>query len=298
MNKQGVISLGEAFVDLISQDQTNSKYDQFLGGATVNLVVGTRRMGVPSYYLCKLGSDDISDFVNKELNKENVNINYSVKSITKKVCCVYVHLNEKGERYFHAYVNETPDEWITNAELDEELFKTGKIFSYGSGTLFHETSRETTEQALILAKKYNLLTAFDTNIRLKRWESEEKCRETIFSFIQHADIVKIAEDELFFLTGTQTIDEGLRKVSEFNIPYLFITMGKEGAIVLHDGERIAVPGIDVNVVDTTGAGDAFLAAILVSFHEKGLPKDNIQLKEYLKFANHTAANTTTKMGAL
>ena len=74
MNQQGVISLGEALVDLISKDQTNSKYDQFLGGATVNLVVGTRRMGVPSYYLCKLGADDISNFVKDELKKEEVNI--------------------------------------------------------------------------------------------------------------------------------------------------------------------------------------------------------------------------------
>ncbi|MBP0726473.1 carbohydrate kinase [Bacillus sp. RG28] len=298
MNRQGVISLGEAFVDLISQDQTNTKYDQFLGGATVNLVVGTRRLGVPSYYLCKLGSDDISDFVKEELKKEKVNIDYSVHTSTKKVCCVYVHLNDNGERYFHSYVNETPDEWITNVELEEELFKTGKILSYGSGTLFHEVSRETTEQALVFARKYDLLTAFDTNIRLKRWESEEKCRETIYSFFKHADIVKMAEDELLFLTETQTIDEGLRKIAELNIPYLFITMGNEGAFVLHDGNRIDVPGINVNVVDTTGAGDAFLAAILYSFHEKGLPTTHSQLKEYLQFANQTAADTTTKIGAL
>ncbi|MGJ7922098.1 carbohydrate kinase family protein [Neobacillus sp. LXY-4] len=298
MKKQGVISLGEAFVDLISLDLTNTKFQPFLGGATVNVAVGTRRYGIPTHYLCKLGTDETSIFVEKELKKEQVNLDFCVESAAKKVCCVYVHINKHGDRYFHSYINETPDEWLTETELSKEPFESGKIFYFGSGTLFHPTSRKTTVFALHYARECGTLVAFDTNIRLKRWESEEICRETICSFIKQADLVKMADDELFFLTEEKTIEEALNKISDWNIPFLFITKGKKGAYAVHDRKKIAVPGIEINAVDTTGAGDAFMAAILYCFHEKGIPADESQLKEYLEIANQAGALATTKIGSL
>jgi fructokinase len=298
LRKEGIISLGEAFVDLISKDKTNTTYQQFLGGATVNVIVGTSRYGIPSFYICKLGTDENSIFVENELIKEKINIDYCVRSSEKKVCSVYVHLDDNGDRYFHTYVNETPDEWLTEDELERDLFLKGKIFYFSSGTLFHNIARRTTEQALTYARESQTLVAFDANIRLKRWNSEEECREMISSFLNRADIVKMTEDELLFLTETKTIDEGLDKTSEMNIPFLFITMGKEGACVVHSGKRMTVPGIRVNVVDTTGAGDAFLAAILYCFHKKGIPLDDVQLMEYVQFANKAGALTTTKIGSL
>ena len=298
LSKEGIISLGEAFVDLISTDQTNTRYRQFLGGATVNVAVGTSRFGIPSYYLCKLGTDENSLFVAEALKKENINIDYCVSSPEKKVCSVYIHLDENGDRYFHKYVNETPDEWLTVDELEKETFHAGKIFYFSSGTLFNDKARKTTEQALTYAEESQMLVAFDANIRLKRWESEEECRERVSSFLKRADLVKLTEDELLFLTETSTMEEGLVKISNLNIPFLFITMGEAGACVLHDGKRMNVPGIKVKAVDTTGAGDAFFAAVLSRFHEKGVPVDDVQLKEYVQFANKIGAIATTKIGSL
>ena len=298
LSKEGIISLGEAFVDLISADQTNTRYQQFLGGATVNVAVRASRFGIPSYYLCKLGTDANSLFVAKALKKENINIDYCVSSFEKKVCSVYIHLNEDGDRYFHKYVNETPDQWLTVDELEQELFHAGKIFYFSSGTLFNDKARKTTEQALAYAEEYHMLVAFDANIRLKRWESEEECRERVSSFMKRADLVKVTEDELLFLTEASTMEEGLVKMSSLNIPFLFITMGEAGACVLHDGNIMDVPGIKVKAVDTTGAGDAFFAAILSRFHKEGVPVDDSQLKEYVHFANNIGAIATTKIGSL
>lgn len=296
--KRGVISFGEVIVDLVSQDQTNENYQSFLGGATVNVAVGVSRASVPSYYLCKFGTDDRSAFAEIKLNEEKVNLDYCIHSSNKKVCCVYVNLNEAGDRYFHAYINETPDEWLTKAELQEVSFQSVKIFYFGSGTLFHSTAKDTTNQALTFARKNNTIIAFDTNIRLKRWESEEQCRETILSYLDKVDIVKMAEEELLFLTETNTLDEGLIKVNAYSIPYLFITKGKDGALVVHNGKRITIAGLEVDAVDTTGAGDAFMAAILSCFHEKGIPVNDARLKEYLQIANQTGAQSTTKIGSL
>lgn len=298
MKKQGVISLGEAFVDFISKDQTNTNYQRLLGGATVNVAVGVQRLGIPSYYLCKLGMDETSVFVQEQMKKAQVNLSYCTYEATKKICSVYVHVNDQGDRYFHSYINETPDDWMTAEELDKELFIQSKLFYFGSGTLFHPVARKTTNQALAFASDGDLLVAFDTNIRLKRWESEEQCREVILAYVKKADIVKMAEDELLFLTRTDTFEQGLESIATMNIPFLFITRGKEGAVALHEKIVVSVPAMDVKVVDTTGAGDAFLAALLVEFHNHGLPRTKAQLERYTIIANNAASHSTTKFGSL
>ncbi|MGI8384867.1 carbohydrate kinase family protein [Robertmurraya sp. P23] len=298
MKKQGVISLGEAFVDFISQDQTNTNYKRLLGGATVNVAVGARRLGIPSYYLCKLGMDETSVFVQDEMKKAQVNLSYCTYQASKKICSVYVHVNDQGDRYFHSYINETPDDWITAEELDKELFTQSKLFYFGSGTLFHPVARKTTNQALSFAKEGNLLIAFDTNIRLKRWENEEQCRKVILSYVKKADIVKMAEDELLFLTKSDTFEQGLESISNMNIPYLFITRGKNEAFACHKGIQVNVPGIQVKAVDTTGAGDAFMAALLSRFYDKGVPENKALLEEYTSFANLAGAMATTQFGSL
>lgn len=298
LSKQGVISLGEAFVDYISTDSSNTQYQQLLGGATVNVAVGTRRLDIPSYYLCKLGTDEISQFVEQEFRKEMVNTEYCVRALDKKICGVYVHLKENGERYFHSYINETPDEVLTANQLNKELFNKAKIFYFGSGTLFHEMAKNTTIAALKYAKKSNTLVAFDANLRLKRWGNEEQCRTTVCSFLPKSDIAKLADDELLFLTQTKSLDEGIEKLSHWKIPYVFITMGSKGAYALFQGSKIHIPAVNVNAVDTTGAGDAFMSALLYCFHQKGIPTALSQLSEYTKFANHIGALATTKIGSL
>lgn len=298
MKKQGIISLGEAIVDFIAADPSNTKYQRLLGGATVNVAVGVRRHGIPSYYLCTLGKDETSRFVAEKLMNENVDISYCSYHLNKRICSVYIHLNQLGERYFHSYVNETPDEWITADELDKKPFMNSKIFYFGSGTLFHPVARKTTEQALRYANEANLKIAFDTNIRLKRWESEKQCRETILSYVKKSDIVKMAEEELLFLTETETLEKGLEKIVKLEIPFLFITKGKDGACAVHQNLLVQVPGIPVKTVDTTGAGDAFMAALLSCFHDKGIPANEAQLKEYTQFANQAGAISATKFGSL
>jgi fructokinase len=294
LKKQGVISLGEAIVDYIALDSSNITYERLLGGATVNVAVGIGRHGIPSFYLCKLGNDETSKFVEEELKKEDVDLSFCSYHSYKRICSVYIHLNQQGERYFHEYVNETPDDWITTEELDKKPFVNSKIFYFGSGTLFHPIARKTTEQALQYAKEENMLIAFDANIRLKRWESENQCRETILSFIKQADIVKMTEDELLFLTE----NKGLQHLTKMEIPYLFITKGKDGAYAIHNNLMVHVPGIPVVAVDTTGAGDAFMAALLSCFHDRGIPKNETELTDYTEFANKAGARAATKLGAL
>lgn len=297
VDKRGVISLGEAFIDYISIDDTNKKYERYLGGATVNVAAGVSQLGIPSYYLCKLGTDDNSRFVEEELRKANVRIEYCVRTPIKQVCGVYVHLTESGEREFHSYHNPTPDEVLTADQLDKQLFKQARMFYFGSGTLFLPKALETTEKALEYSKEAQTMVAFDVNLRLKRWTSEDHCRKTVQSFLSHVDIVKVAEEELCFLTKTTSLAEGIAAASHWKIPYLFITLGSEGAYVVAAERGEHIPGETVQIIDTTGAGDAFMAALLGRFHEKVNPTF-AELREYTKYANHIGALATTKVGSL
>lgn len=296
MKKQGVISLGEAFVDYVSVNPTNTTFQPFLGGATVNVAAGTSRLGIPTYYLCKLGTDCISQFVEQELKKEGINTEYAIHADSKKICGVYVHTNEAGERIFHSYINDTPDELLTADEVSKDVFEKTKVFYFGSGTLFHEKAKATTETCLKYAKANGNLIAFDTNIRLKRWKSESHCRQTIISFLKKTDIVKIAEDELYFLTETDSLEEGVEKLDQ--IPFLFVTMGEKGSYCFMKGKRYFVPAPMVKAIDTNGAGDAFMSALLYGFHEKGIPSSDSELTKYLQFANHVGAAATTQIGSL
>jgi fructokinase len=298
LKKLGIISIGEPIVDFIATDSSNLTYQRSLGGATVNVAVGIGRHGIPSTYLCKLGKDGTSQFVEGQLKEENVDLSFCSYQTNKRICSVYIHLNQLGERYFHSYVNETPDEWITSVELNRRPFMTSRIFYFGSGTLFHPIAKNTTEQALQYAKAENILIAFDANIRLKRWESENQCRETILSFVTKADIVKMTEEELLFLTKTESLDKGLGHIGKMDIPFLFITKGKDGAYAIHNNLKTHVPGYKVNAVDTTGAGDAFMAALLSCFHDRGVPETDAELTDYTEFANKAGALSATKLGSL
>lgn len=296
MNKQGIISLGEAFIDKISIDETNSKFQQLLGGATVNVAVGTSRLGIPSYYLCKLGIDSNSLFIENQLKKEKVNTDYCRRTLNKKICQVQVYINQKGERYFNSYSNPTPEQVMLESELEKDLFTKAKIFYFGSGTLFQPNARQTTERAIMYAKDADTKVAFDPNIRLKRWENEDTCRRTVIPFLKKADIVKLAEEELLFLTETKRLEEGLDQLSKWQVPYSIITMGEEGSIAQYGKSRIHEPAKKVKVIDTTGAGDAFMSALLYYFHDKGMHPEH--LKDYLRFANKMGALATTEFGSL
>lgn len=296
LEKQGIISLGEAFIDYIATDRTNTKYQSFLGGATVNVAVGVSRFGIASYYLCKLGTDKKSRFVEDELHRAGVSTDYCVRTPTKQICGVYVHITEKGEREFHSYINQTPDEVLTAAQLEKNLFKKARVFYFGSGTLFHPTALETTKVALDYAQESKCMVAFDANLRQRRWESEEQCRETVMSFVGKADVVKLAEDELRFLTKTGSVAEGIEAFAKKGIRYLFITVGSEGAHVVAKGKITHVPGEKVQAVDTTGAGDAFMAALIGRFYKNENPTFE-QVVEYTSYANHIGALAAMKVGA-
>lgn len=298
LDKEFILVYGDAFVDYIANDQTNTSFTKYLGGATINVAAGISRIGAPSALITIIGDDETSEFCRQEIAKEGVNLDYAVFDPAKRVSGVYVHLTENCERVFKDYVDETPNLQVTPEQLQEEAFKRASILNVCSGTMFEETALKTTRAAVEMAKDKGTIIAIDANIRPLRWESEEICRETIASFFEDADILKLTDEELFFLTETTTIEEGLQKLDELLVPIVLVTVGSEGAYAVLNGDVIHVPVEPVVPVDTTGAGDAFMAGVLRYVHFNGLPTVTENLVSCVAFGNKLGAMAATKAGAL
>lgn len=297
-NKDFILIYGDAFVDYIADDISNTTFTKYLGGATINVAAGISRIGAPSALITITGDDETSEFVRNEITNEGVNLDYAVYVPEKRVSGVYVDLTAGGERIFRDYIDETPDLQVEDAQLQLEAFKRASIFNVCSGTMFHPTALATTVAAVELAKEHGAIIAIDANIRPLRWHSEEICRETITRFFEDADILKLTDEELFFLTQTATIEEGIAALDALLVPIVLITVGAEGSYAILNGETIHVPAEKVTAVDTTGAGDAFMAGVLRYVHYNGLPTTVEEITACVAFGNKLGALAATKPGAL
>ncbi len=296
--KKHVLIYGDAFVDYIAEDHSNSTFATFLGGATVNVAAGISRLGAPSTFITVTGDDTTSEFVRNELRKEGVDLSFAKHENDKRVSGVYVHLTEDNDRIFHRYIDETPDIQVGQEDLRAEAFQEASVFHICSGTMFQPTALKTTREAVQLAKTAGILFSIDANIRPLRWESEALCRETILSFVGEADVLKLTDDELFFLTEAATLDMGIAKLASYHIPVVLITAGEMGTYAVIDGIMTHVGVEPVEPVDTTGAGDAFIAGILRQIQLKGQPETRDEWIDYISFGNKLGALCATKPGAL
>lgn len=145
------------------------------------------------------------------------------------------------------------------------------------------------------------MISFDPNLRVNLWDDLSHAKHMINQGLQLADIVKVSEEELKFLTGVSDLDEASHIIYQtYDIPFIFVTLGEKGCYYRLGSLTGHVPGFSVQVVDTTGAGDAFLGGILY----KLLNVENIttlthtDMMEIVTFANAVGALTTTKKGAL
>jgi fructokinase len=296
--KKHVLIYGDAFVDYIAEDHSNTTFTTFLGGATVNVAAGISRLGAASAFITVTGDDKTSEFVRDELRKEGVDLTFAKLEKNKRVSGVYVHLTEENDRIFHRYVDETPDIQVETSDLLAEAFQDASVLHICSGTMFHSTALKTTQEAVRLAGSFGIPLSIDANIRPLRWESEALCRETIMSFIEDANLLKLTEEELFFLTETEKLEDGISKLVPYQIPVVLITAGELGTFAIIEGAMAHVGVEPIVPVDTTGAGDAFMAGILRQIHLKGQPETPDEWIDYISFGNKLGALCATKLGAL
>jgi fructokinase len=215
-----------------------------------------------------------------------------------------VQVDKKGQRTFTFDRRNAADLFLTKEDIDPSLFEAGDILHFGSVNLVPSLSRKAHEFAIDLAKKNNLILSFDPNLRFNLWPNPLALREAVKEFMLGVDIFKVTEEELNFIFPDMSIEAAIEKVFQARITWLILSKGDQGLVAYQAKQKpIIIKGNKVKAIDTTGAGDALIGALLTKILSAGITKAKLatsalKMKEYLSFANDVAALSTTKSGAM
>lgn len=300
-----VVAIGELLIDFTPHgvsDQGNVLFERNPGGAPANVLAALSRFGKNTAFIGKVGNDQFGLFLQDTLVGSNVETKGLVFTDEVNTTLAFVHLGDDGDRQFSFYRKPGADLTLREDEINYELIGNAEIFHFGSVSMTEEPSRSATLRAVEYAKRRDKLISFDPNLREPLWASLEMARTVISEGLRFADVSKVSEEELFFLTGSDDLEEGCRMlVDRYRIPILFVTLGSKGCyyrVYEHSG---TVPGFPADAVDTTGAGDAFLGAMLYQLSEspdRFAQLTDSEIRKRVQFANAAGALATLRKGAI
>lgn len=290
-----VVSLGELLIDFTPvMIDKKLLFEKNAGGAPANVAVGASKLGLKTAFIGKVGNDGFGHFLKETLELYNVDTSGLVIDDNFNTTLAFVELNEKGERSFTFVRKNGADTKLKPEELKQDIIKNTKIFHFGSLSMTDEPSFSATLKAI---KTTNGLISFDPNIRTSLWRDLKLAKERIIKVIKYANILKLSEEELYFLTDIKDIEKAVEHLKkQFKTEIILITLGEKGSFYSTETKSGYVDTLKVNSIDTTGAGDSFLAAFLYYFISNQNKSFNIE--EGVKFANIAAAITVTRRGAI
>lgn len=299
-----VVAVGELLIDFIQNgesSQGNPLFEANPGGAPCNVLAMLGKLGHTTSFIGKVGDDFFGRFLGRTIAGCKIGTEGLLYDPDVKTTLALVHHKEDGDREFSFYRKPGADMMLKKEEVSEALIQDCRIFHFGSLSMTDEPVKSATAAALGYARKAGKLISFDPNLRPPLWRTLEDAREAIWYGIKHCDILKIADNEIQWLTQEESFDRGVRKIQEVSRAKLInVTLGKEGSISYYGGGKIfAEPFISPDTVDTTGAGDTFCACVLSYVLEHGLDgllDDNI--REMLRTANAAASIITTRKGGI
>lgn len=287
--------LGDAVVDLLPEG--DGRLMQCAGGAPANVAVGIARLEGKSGFIGRVGQDPFGKFMYDTLRQEKVNTDYMTFDEAQRTSTVVVALDDEGERSFTFMVRPSADLFLQADDLP--AFRQGEWLHSCSIALSAEPSRTTTLLAMQRVREAGGFVSFDPNIRTDLWQDPQmlqRCLERAFAL---ADVVKLSEEELAFMTASTDLRVAMKTLAErFAIKLLLVTQGKAGVQALFQGDIFHYSSEPVTSVDTTGAGDAFVAGLLWQLAQTGLPQSEPDLALGLKYAQRCGALATTAKGAM
>jgi len=269
------------------------------GGAPANVAVAASRLGARAAFLGKVGNDGFGAYLRRVLDDNGVD-RRGLRTGENYTTMAVVSVDGTGERSFR-FVRGADRELAPEAVNEDEVLKS-KILHFGSVSLTAGLSRNATIFAARTAHRNGRVVSYDPNYRSALWNSEAEASEWMTIPLPLVDIIKLAEEELPLLTGTNDLEEGTRILEERGVSLMMVTLGSQGVFCRWKGDTWRQPGVPVKVADTNGAGDTFLGAVLsrLSKREEG-PLEGLtraELKDILAFANRAAAFTCSRSGAI
>lgn len=287
--------LGDAVVDLLPDGA--GRLLQCPGGAPANVAVGISRLGGKSAFIGRVGDDPFGHFMAQTLQAEQVDTQYLTFDPQQRTSTVVVALDEQGERTFTFMVRPSADLFLSQNNLP--VMAANEWLHVCSIALSAEPSRSTTFAAMAQIRQAGGRVSFDPNIREDLWPDPVLLRECLGKALALADVVKLSEEELAFIMASPGAPESPEALAAYyHIPLLLVTQGRAGVMACFGGAVQHYPAQVVESIDTTGAGDAFVAGLLWGLARDGFPQNMPQLAPLIATAQRCGALATTAKGAM
>lgn len=301
-------AIGEALIDFIP-NTTDSKlkdvetFSRQVGGAPCNVASTVQKLGGQAEMITQLGEDAFGDIIVETLDNLGVGTSYIKRTNVANTALAFVSLTKSGERDFSFYRKPSADMLYDRDNIKDLPINENEILHFCSVDLVDSEMKEAHKAIIDKFKQQKGIICFDPNVRLPLWESEEACKAAIREFIPHANIIKISDEELSFITDINNDEEAIAWLFQNDVEVVIYTKGSAGSeIYFKDGTKISHEGFKVQAVDTTGAGDAFIGAMLskiLNFETLNLTQElKHQGEDILAFSNFVAAKVTTNYGAI
>ena len=314
MKKKRVICIGEALIDRI-RNKSNQGFTDFLGGAPANVACALRKLKIDSIFIGRLGSDDFGKKLITQFNKLGVNLDCLQLDDDLSTRVVNVDRNQIGDRFFSGFESSShscfADEALNKKLIEKQLLNLEKIFLQskylvtGTNVLSSPKSKETIFFLIELAKKFEVKIIIDLNWREVFWDnssfsseiSQKERVNLIKNFLNYADVLKLAKEEstLFyesenpFLVSQQISKKIDVIITDGKNPVKWYINGLKGSTETPNSPKI---------VDTTGAGDAFLAGLISKYISSGYPSNELDIEGCIKFASVCGLLTCLGEGAI
>ncbi len=298
--------IGEALIDFVPVDKgvmlkDVSGFQKKVGGAPINVSVAYQKLGGHSLVLTQLGQDAFGDQIVETLQNNHVDISHILRSKDYETSLAFVSLKADGDREFQFYRKNAADLYYDPSNITNALINEIDAVHFCSVSLVDSLMKKAHDRLIELSIQNNKIICFDPNLRFALWDDHQQLKQTVNEYLTYADIIKISEDELEFITGKTCIDDALDLLFKNRCQLIVFTKGSQGAELITRSKRVFVQGLKVNVLDTTGAGDSFIGALLYQLLNSETSIDCMtqeQLQQYLNFANYYGAYTTTGLGAI
>ncbi len=302
-----ILCIGEALIDMICTDKGRalSEGDHFLkkaGGAPTNVAAAIAALGGETELAAKVGADPFGKHLIDIMQEFKVSTKWVVQDPQHFTTFAFVSLMENGERDF--YFNRGADGQLTSEEVNAIDLNEFGIIHFGSATAFLPGPLQ--EAYLLLLQKAlaeNIFVSFDPNFRHLLFRNNTKTFvDQSWNFLKHCHFFKVSDEEAMLLTAKETLTEAANELLQKSNAVFAITLGKEGTLLGYNKETILIPSIPVKPVDTTGAGDAFVGAVLYQISKLSFAEiQQLKAEEWQSIianGNKAGARTCEYLGAM
>lgn len=300
-----LIAVGELLIDFTPETLPGAAktfYSQNSGGAPANVLSAAATLGAKTALISRVGNDAFGRFLIETVQSRGINIQHISQDPEVHTTLAFVHLDASGDRSFSFYRNPGADMMLSPEQIPEDLLQNGHIFHFGSVSMSSEPARSATLYALERAKAHGCLISYDPNYRASLWPSEEAAIRTMKHPLSLVDLLKVSAEELPLLTGTTDLESGSKILAEQGISLVLVSLGSEGAFYRLGSLCGTLPPYDVKTIDTTGAGDAFLGAVLWQLKNMTISQikalSRKEIEKIVAFANAAGGLATTRKGAI